>query len=251
MYHVVSETSFTHRHRVTINWSKAQEILPEPEMGDVDVYTHPLQYAFTMNTIATPDVKQSEAFVATFALFNIFGSSQKEEKVFMRLPAVWREYWDELASAKKSVSDARDRGEIKELRDMVRKKQDQEDEDGVILPGAFRGRGATRGIGDSCEYASQERVVRAVAMPEYFQKIWSDKISSRRYQNMLVGLIVLMHSSGTDLSRIAISHAASDVVVPTTGRPSSRQSPSCDHLWRDWLVGWSAYTVAESRLILI
>ena len=53
-----------------------------------------------MIAISTPDAKQSESYIATTALFLIFGSSVREEKVFLRLPATWRELWTEFAEMK-------------------------------------------------------------------------------------------------------------------------------------------------------
>lgn len=139
-----------------------------------------------MNGIATPDTKQSEAYIATAALYYTFSGNPKEEKVGIRLPAVWRDLWSELAEARKNQIDAQDRTVVKDLRALVRERHDQELEDGVILQGAFRGRGAAKNLHDAGEDGSQDRARQSASNSEYYQKVWADKSSSRKFQIMLV-----------------------------------------------------------------
>ncbi len=186
-YRLVSEVSFANRHSVSIAWTKPQEIPPPSQAPELEVYTTPSQFVFTMVACATPDAKQSEAFVATAALFLIFSSSAKEEKVSMRLPAVWRDLWSEFADARKNQADAQNRAAVKELRDLVRERRDQELEDGVLLQGAFRGR-AARNIADHSEESGTDRAKHMAGMPEHYQRIWLEKSSTPQFQAMLVSL---------------------------------------------------------------
>jgi ATP-dependent RNA helicase DHX29 len=186
-----SDVSFSNRHRVTVSWSKPQDPPSEDPVPEVEITTDPAQFTFRMAKIATPDPKQSEAYIATYALFQIFGSSAKEEKVFLKLPPVWRELWSELAETRKNALDSKDRSAVKELRDLVRKRQDQELEDGVILQGAFRGRGSARQLAENGEDSSQDRSKQVLGGPEYYQKLWYDKASSPRFQAMLVSVWML------------------------------------------------------------
>lgn len=142
-----------------------------------------------MASIATPDSKQSEAYIATLALFVVFGST-KEEKVFMRLPAAWRELWSELAEEKKNRTDAADRAAIRELRALVREKHDQELEDGVLLQGAFRGRASQRSTNEVGDEFNAERGAANTIGSEYYQRIWADKSSTPRFQSMLVSSLL-------------------------------------------------------------
>ncbi|KAG7151642.1 ATP-dependent RNA helicase DHX29 like protein [Verticillium longisporum] len=183
-YRLISEVPFANRHMLNINWSKTQAIPPASSDDTVHVSAYAKAFTYSMRSVAAPDKKQSEAFIATWALYHIFGPSQKEEKVGLRLPPVWKELWTELAEARKSSLDAKDREEIKILRAMVRQRQDQELEDGVILPSAFRGRGAARNAGELTEGAS-DPAKRNLGGPEYFQQIWAKKSSTPRYQTML------------------------------------------------------------------
>lgn len=185
-YHLLSEASFSNRHAVNIIWSKPQEVPPSPEISEVEVLTSPTQFVYKMISIATPDSKQSEAYIATTALFCIFGSSAKEEKVSMRLPRTWKDLWWEFAEAKKNKADEQDRNALRHLRDLVRKRMEQELEDGVLLQG-FKGRGQSRNQTDS-DQSDQERAKRQPYGPEYYQNIWLQKSSSPKFQQMLVSL---------------------------------------------------------------
>lgn len=183
-YSLVSESPFSNRHMVTVYWSKSQESTGMQEIQGIEQASFPLQLSFKMTTVSTPDKKQSEAYVATVAMFAIFGST-KEEKIFLRLPAAWRELWSELAEERKSQADSIDRAAIKDLRAMIRRKQDQELEDGVLLQGAFRGRAAQRALKEGSEDSSADRNGAQMFSPEYYQRIWFDKASTSRFQAML------------------------------------------------------------------
>ncbi len=188
-YRQVSEASFASCHAVTIQWTKPQEVPPPSQIPEVEAFMSPTQSAFMMTTCATPDPKQSEAFIATVALFLIFGSSAKEEKVSMRLPAVWRDLWSEFAEVRKAHIDAQHRTAIKELRDLVRERRDQELEDGVLLQGAFRGRGVARNNAEAGEEPGTDRTNRTSGSPEYYQQIWLEKSSTPRFHTMLVSCV--------------------------------------------------------------
>jgi len=175
---------------VLINWSKAQDTTAIPEIPGIEQSLFPQQFSFKMATVSTPDLKQSEAYIATVAMFAVFGST-KEEKIFLRLPAVWRELWSEFAEDKKNQADAADRAAIKELRTMIRQKQDRELEDGVLLQGAFRGRASQRASKDSGDDTSLDRTNAHTLPPEHYQKIWHDKSSTPRFQAMLVSSTVV------------------------------------------------------------
>lgn len=185
MYKIVSEAPYSVRHLVSIKWAKPQEIIPNPNIPSIESAISPQQFVFQMSSISTPDSQQSQAYVATLALFVIFGST-KEDKVFMRLPAVWREFWSELAEERKNQTDAADRATIQDLRAMIRRKQQQELEDGVLLQGAFRGRASQRNANESGEDTTGERGLNSGLGPEYYQRIWANKSNTPKYQAMLV-----------------------------------------------------------------
>lgn len=185
-YKVVSDASFASRHSVDIWWSKPQEVSPIVPSSDVEVVADPQQFTLTMTGVATPDAKQSEAYAATSAIFYIFSGNSREEKVGLRLPPVWRDLFSELAEARKDHLDSQDRAVVRGLRSLVRRRRDQELEDGVILQGAFRGRGAAKGTQDSSESGSQDRSAFHGVGNDANKQIWDTKSKTRKYQMMLV-----------------------------------------------------------------
>jgi ATP-dependent RNA helicase DHX29 len=168
-------------------WAKAQDIsFTTYSDNAIDVVADSTRFSLTMTGVATPDAKQSEAYAATCALFHIFGGSPREEKVGLKLPPTWRDLWTELAESKKSELDALDRTVVGGLRTLVRQRQDQELEDGVILASAFRGRGTTKPSNESSDSKNQDRAKQSNGHADLYRKIWADKSREPRFQQMLV-----------------------------------------------------------------
>lgn len=185
-YRVVSEATYAVRHEVDISWTKAQEPPQGIKNSDVMISADSNRFTFTMGSVAAPDLKQSEAYISTVALFYVFSNSPREEKVNLRLPPVWRDLWSELAEAKKSFSDAEERIVVKGLRDLIRQRLDQELEDGVILQGAFRGRGNNKSLTEATDGTIQGRAKQGNGNNDLLRTVWAEKSSSRKYQQMLV-----------------------------------------------------------------
>ena len=199
IYTLVSDTTYSSRHSLRVNWSKVQDDVESVPLEDIESTFSPKSQTFTMLSISTPDAKQSEAYIATTALFVIFGSSTREEKVYLRLPAQWRDLWIEMADLKKKRLDAADRASVRTFRDMVRAKKDQEMEDGVLIQGAFRNRAANRAP-DGSDDSSLEKTTRSSLTPQTYQNIWLEKSSSPNYQKMLVSASYSADLGQTDLS---------------------------------------------------
>ena len=72
-----------------------------------------------MISISNPTSIQSEAYISTIALYIIFAASPKDEKTYLRLPPVWRDFWAELSEARKAHVNAADRDELRKIRHMV------------------------------------------------------------------------------------------------------------------------------------
>lgn len=223
-YIKVSETAFAHRHLLSISWAKAQEVLVDQGVAGVELASSPNKFVFKMTEIATPDEKQSEAFIATTALFLIFGSSGKEEKVSLRLPSQFRDLWGEYSETKKNDADARDRSAIKELRALVRERRDQEEEDGVLLSGAFRGRNNGRNGGDTPDAIAAEK--RASGGPEYYQGIWQKKSSAPKYQAMLQSRMQLPMWNFRQEVVDAVEREQVVIICGETGCGKSTQTPA-------------------------
>ncbi|EQL02767.1 DEAD-like helicase [Ophiocordyceps sinensis CO18] len=184
-YIVVSDAIFASRQSVDITWTKPQDPPQSEPSSDVEIMADPTRFTLTMLGVATPDAKQSESYIATSALFHIFSGNSREERVALRLPPVWRDLWHEMAEAKKNRLDSEDREVVRSLRTLVRQRHDQELEDGVILQGAFRGRGTPKASQDSSENGLGDRRRQKPAAAEEFKKIWANKSGSRKFQTML------------------------------------------------------------------
>ncbi|RWA09918.1 hypothetical protein EKO27_g5192 [Xylaria grammica] len=224
-YSLISESPFSNRHMVSIYWSKPQDTTIIPEIPCIEQALFPQHFSFKMTKVSTPDSKQSEAYAATVAMFAIFGST-KEEKIFLRLPAVWRELWSEFAEEKKNQADAVDRVAIKGLRTMIRRKQDQELEDGVLLQGAFRGRVAQRASKESGDDSSIDRSGVNAFGPEYYQKIWFDKAGTPRFQAMLQSRMQLPMWRFRQVVLETVEREQVVIVCGETGCGKSTQVPS-------------------------
>ncbi|KAH9883523.1 P-loop containing nucleoside triphosphate hydrolase protein [Xylariomycetidae sp. FL2044] len=223
-YRLVSENRYSNRHMVSIRWSKPQETIPPPDTSSIESAIYPQQFIFKMTSVGTPDAKQSEAYIATLALFFVFGST-KEENVFKRLPAVWREFWSELAEEKKNKIDATNRTAIKEFRDMVRDKRDQELEDGVLLQGAFKGRSQRKG-NDMGDDLTTDRTNHPELGPEFYHRIWADKASTPRFQAMLQSRTQLPMWHFRDQVVEAVEQRQVVIICGETGCGKSTQVPS-------------------------
>ncbi len=209
----MSESSFSNRHAVQITWSKAQDPLTSDPPSEIKYSSTAKVQEFTMISISTPDTKQSESYIATTALFLIFGSSAREEKVFLRLPATWRDLWTEFAEKKKEKGDEDDRNSVRVFRDMVRRKRDQEEEDGILIHGAFRNRGTPRGPAENTENGV-DKSSRVQLSPEAHQRIWIEKSSTPSYQSMLVSFLHYLKGLSDSLE---IAHAASNLGLQGAG----------------------------------
>ena len=225
-YSLISDIPFANRHSVTISWAKAQELQSDADDDRVLVNISPKRLTCSMSSIATPDKKQSEAFIATWTLFRIsFGASTKEEKVGLRLPPVWRELWEELAEARKSTLDAKDRDMLRDLRSMVRQRQDQELEDGVILQSAFRGRGSARNLNDPRD--GVQEMARGVSNdPQFYHRIWAQKSGSPRYQTMLQTRMQLPMWKFREQVMDTVDREQVVIICGETGCGKSTQVPS-------------------------
>ncbi|KAE8442794.1 hypothetical protein EG329_002827 [Mollisiaceae sp. DMI_Dod_QoI] len=222
---LVSDSSYSNRHSLKISWSKVQDLQPSTTPPGIEYLSTAKSQTFTMTSISTPESKQSEAFIATVALFLLFSSSGKEDKVFLRLPAVWRDLWTEFAETKKEKTDEADRSVIRTFRDMVREKRDRELEDGVLIQGAFRNRNGARPL-DNGDESGTDKANKSSLLPEVYQKIWSDKCSTSNFQRMLQSRMKLPMWNFKDQVLGAIDRHQVVIICGETGCGKSTQVPS-------------------------
>ncbi|KAF2147405.1 uncharacterized protein K452DRAFT_282402 [Aplosporella prunicola CBS 121167] len=222
----VSPTTYSSRHSVTIYWSKDQDLISVSAVPSVTCELRARSMSFTMKGIATPGTQQSEAYVSVAALFLVFSTSPREEKVYMRLPPAWRDLWAEFAEAQKDITDTNDRETIKELRTMIQEQVEREEEDGVVLMNGFKKRGGTPRI----ESRGSELPMRSSDTPndvsEQLKALWNAKSSSPAYQRMLTSREQLPMARFREAALSAIERNQVTILCGETGCGKSTQLPA-------------------------
>ena len=174
-----------------------------------------------MISIACPDTPQSEAYISTVALFLVFASSPKEEKVYLRLPSIWRELWTELSAIKKEQDDAQDRDVLRELRSIVEEHRSQTE--GIVTPAT------------NPEAANQQRskpqvsevpVLQPAVLSEELRSLWDSKASTASYKHMLTSRMNLPIWHFKDELLDAIEEHQVVIVCGETGCGKSTQVPA-------------------------
>jgi ATP-dependent RNA helicase DHX29 len=187
-YKLVSPTTYVSRHSVTVQWSKEQEIILASYLPAITVTSKQNSVAVVMTEVATPDTAQSEAYVSTAALFLIFSGSPKEEKAHMRLPAPFRNLWDEFTAAKQQSILSEDGAVVKEVRKLVEENQnvDDESEDEVVFNANSRRRlDGTSGTSTPTSRFDAHKSATSEYSKE-LQDMWMNKTAAPKYQHMLM-----------------------------------------------------------------
>jgi len=178
-----------------------------------------------MRGISCPDVTQSEAYVATAALFLVFSNSAKDEKVFLRLPPVWRELWTEFLEARKDQNDATSRDIVKGIRDIIHNQLEKEADEGIVLTSRFK----KRNEASNSKTDDQGKTVAGVGLTEKSQRLvalWQSKQSSPAYQHMLRSRMNLPMFKFRDAALKAIEENQVMILCGETGCGKSTQLPA-------------------------
>ena len=220
----VSQTTYASRHALSIAWSKDHELPNMSTISTVHCVANPRQVILTMVSIATPELAQSESYIATVALFILFSESPKEEKAHLKLPSTWRDLWDEFATAKQERVDATNREILQGLRDMVRAqpKNDQDEDEDVILVSGFRRRAQNLESGASSPAPEQDVTVPSAEL----QEIWKRKSSTLSYQRMLASRLTLPIAKFRDEALATVERNQVTIVCGETGCGKSTQLPA-------------------------
>ena len=184
-YKMVSPTTYSARHSVTVSWQKDQEPIDASFSEDVAVQWRVRKITITMVKVACSDTTQSEGYISTAALFLLFSNSPKEEKSALRLPPAFRDLWQEFVEARREKRDAADRETIKSLREVIRHTTEQEAEEDVVLTAGFRNR--QKGLsGISTPVDGESKILRGgIEESQVLKDMWLRKVSSPAYQYML------------------------------------------------------------------
>jgi ATP-dependent RNA helicase DHX29 len=232
-YTLIPTAGYISRQTVTIYWSAHQERITMQAVPSIQLQqarsskgsTLTSAMSFTMAGVASPDALQSEAFISTVALFYIFSSSAKEEKLYLRLPAAWRDLYLELAEHRKDEADTEDRNRLKMIRTVVRNHNEQEEDDGVVLAAAFRSRNRDSPRPGSSRNMSPSKEAIASRSNE-LMGIWHHVRSTHSYQRMLVSRMSLPMFGFRGAALAAIDHNQVVILCGETGCGKSTQLPS-------------------------
>ena len=174
--------------------------------------------------LSTPDVAQSEAYISTVALFVVFIASPKEEKAHLRLPAIWKDLWNELCDARKENTDRIDRQELQDIRKMI-------DETYQAVPNTSRVSanynevsGEGRNTVDSNSLIPTAQIQDTAG--ESLRAIWKDKISTEAYTRMLEQRIRLPIWDFRNQLLSAIDSNQVVIICGETGCGKSTQVPA-------------------------
>lgn len=179
----------------------------------------------TMMTISTPSALQSEAYAATAALFVVFSSVPKEEKVYLRLPPAWRNLWSELSEARKEQQSATDRDALRELRGLVRQHNTLTEYNSADVTNDH---GKSNSFIANSELA-EKSLPEAEAVPgasAALAAIWHSKASTPAYQHMLKSRTALPIWSFKQGLLEAIESNQVVIVCGETGCGKSTQVPA-------------------------
>lgn len=168
-------------------WAKDQDLEYDTEIIGVTASTNGTRAVFEANSIATVTLEQSEGYISTVALFSIFAASAKEEKVYLRLPPVWRDLYRDLLDIRRSRIDAHDREKIKYFRGLVQDQLEDEESEGVVLTSRFRARNQAAASSNSS--ASGQNTPPQIF--DSLKDLWYTKASTQSFQYMLAGRMTL------------------------------------------------------------
>jgi ATP-dependent RNA helicase DHX29 len=207
---------------LNIAWSKPQDVEFDTDIPGVSCNVQKLRASFTATTIATVSVEQSESFISTVAVFSLFASSAKEEKLYLRLPPNWRDVYRDFLDRRKNRIDAEDRGTISQLRSIVHDQIENEESDGVVLTSRFKMRN------QAASGSSASNSGRSTPLPnnEIFQNFWKQKSSTPGYQRMLQGRMNLPVFGFRASILSTIDHNQVTIICGETGCGKSTQIPS-------------------------
>ncbi|KAJ6172383.1 Helicase C-terminal [Penicillium chermesinum] len=223
VYQHNSSSSYHNRKAVEIRWSKPQEV---PFLLQVESVTHKSNAFVTfvsMDTLATPNEQQAEAYVSTLALFILFPQTSKEGKAYLRLPAVWRDLWTEFSSLKKVQEDEVDKAALKDLKRLVQENQGSFEDDVVLLDNFRKRNGTGSKPGTPMKGHIRENYLN---QDERLQEAWNTKASTASFLKMMPGRMNLpIWNFKEDILNTLDTHQAI-IICSETGSGKSTQIPS-------------------------
>ena len=221
---MISPSTYSNRHRLEIKWSRRQkqEIslsgLPSRLSYEVEAST----FGVEMNSIATSTVQQSEAYVSTVALFALCSGETKDEKAFLRLPAVWRKLWADLLEQRQVEIALLDKSNLKRIRNMIDEQESRSEGGGSVRRPTIEQENR-----EMAEKVSPSTMPRALqARPENLRVEWLRKSSTPPYRAILPVRQQLPISEHRERIIQALDAQQVTIICAETGAGKSTQVPA-------------------------
>jgi ATP-dependent RNA helicase DHX29 len=175
-----------------------------------------------MISIATSTRLQSEAYVSTIALFVLCAGEARDEKVFLRLPPVWRKLWADLLEQREAEIAASDKANLKQIRNLISDRESRPEEGGSLALSMMRQKDR-----EDAGRASVTRISRALRMtPEQLRTEWVQKSSTPRYRAILPTRQQLPISEHREQIIKSIDAQQVTILCAETGAGKSTQVPA-------------------------
>ena len=225
-YRPKSDSSFSNRSMVEVRWSRTQEPVIATSIDKLVYHSDAHSVSIEMVSISCPTEDQAEAYISTVAMFLIFASSPKEEKMHLRLPATWRDVWKEMSRLKKDQDEETDRQVLRELRSMIAEhgKVDQDAHQQIygIAPKILNTEPTAAEWHQSRGNSLSPPAVRS----DDIKALWASRLSTPTYQQMLTFRMTLPIWKFKDQLLNAISDHQIVIVCGETGCGKSTQVPA-------------------------
>ncbi|KAL8887744.1 MAG: hypothetical protein Q9215_004718 [Flavoplaca cf. flavocitrina] len=224
-YKLIDRSPFSKQHSLSIQWSRNQPPPLDSPTKTIMCKGDERNVRIKMIAEAVPDAAQSEAYVSSAALFFVFSPVPKEEKAYLRLPPVWKDFWVSLSTLKKNNDLATDREELRKIRSLIddsARKQgnlEQATRPAEITPLCSKPEASLIG-----EY--HNRMSPTTQDTEEMKSIWTSKSATPSFRNMVRQRKSLpIWGFKEEIIRTVLDHQTV-IVCGETGCGKSTQVPS-------------------------
>lgn len=174
-----------------------------------------------MTSMSTPTSQQAESYISVVALFILFSHSPKESRVYMRLPASWRDLWTELTEIKREHEDKASMEVVRNIKGILEENRSRLDQD-VVLSHNFKRRNGDA-ISKDRDVSSRENDNDDA---EELKRLWADRCTGGAFKKMLAGRqsLPIWTFKQQILETLATNQAM--IICSETGSGKSTQIPS-------------------------
>ncbi|KAJ5707251.1 hypothetical protein N7488_007052 [Penicillium malachiteum] len=223
VYQDFSTSGHQIRKAVEVRWSKPQES-PFPLQVESVIHKSNANATYvSMDSLATPNAQQAEAYVSTLALFILFPQSSKEGKAYLRIPAVWRDLCTEFSNLKKTQEDEIDKSTIKNLKVLIQENQGTFEDDVVLLDNFRKRNGIGSKPGSPLKGNIRENYID---QSERLMEAWAAKASTPSFHKMMPGRMNLPIWNFKDEILHTLDMHQALIICSETGSGKSTQIPS-------------------------